>query len=90
MVTCNVYVCVHVVFTAGSNDIRLEGGRTPLAGRVEVLYNDTWGTVCDDEFTSDACRVVCRQLGLRYAPADFFQFQFQLTLHVIPVQLLGL
>jgi len=50
---------------AVSNDVRLEGGESPFIGRVEVLYNNTWGTVCDDLFNNAACHVVCRQLGFR-------------------------
>lgn len=38
-------------------------GRSPLRGRLEVLYNDTWGTVCDDGFTNETCVLVCKQLG---------------------------
>ena len=70
-----VYVCPCAACTAVSSDIRLEGGRSPLVGRVEVFYNSTWGTVCDDRFNNAACKVVCRQLGLRYLP-DLFQFLF--------------
>ena len=43
--------------------VRLRGGSNQLEGRVELCINNAWGTVCDDEFSSQDAEVVCRQIG---------------------------
>lgn len=32
-------------------------------GRIEVLYDKEWGTICDDDFTLANAHVLCRHLG---------------------------
>lgn len=54
-----------LLFSVPSVQIRLvpPSGGSPNTGRVEVFYNNTWGTVCDDGFGSPEAGVVCSMLG---------------------------
>ncbi|XP_064418989.1 lysyl oxidase homolog 4 [Latimeria chalumnae] len=50
--------------------LRLTGvGSRPNEGRVEVLHEGKWGTICDDDFSIHAAGVVCRELGFGGAVA---------------------
>ncbi|XP_065830989.1 scavenger receptor cysteine-rich domain superfamily protein-like [Oscarella lobularis] len=61
---CNHSQDVGVVCTG---DIRLVGGLRPEEGRVEVLRNGKWGTVCDKGWGLPDAHVACRQLGFHGA-----------------------
>ncbi|NWW89917.1 MARCO protein, partial [Rhynochetos jubatus] len=45
-----------------------EGGRR---GRVEIIYQGTWGTICDDSWDIQDATVVCRMLGYSTAISSF-------------------
>ncbi|XP_019864010.1 PREDICTED: scavenger receptor cysteine-rich type 1 protein M130-like, partial [Amphimedon queenslandica] len=43
--------------------VRLADGINDHSGRVEIFYNNEWGTVCDNHWTMNEANVVCRELG---------------------------
>ena len=62
-----------ITATACTNgDIRLMNGTDPsvMEGRVEICYNNAYGSICDDFWDIIDASVVCRQLGLNRSKGD--------------------
>lgn len=45
--------------------VRLADGPVEWEGRVEVLHDGVYGTVCDDNFDNNDSQVICRMLGFK-------------------------
>ena len=60
---------------SGKIPVRLVNGPSNSTGRVEILYNNKWGTVCKYGFGWNAANVVCRQLG--FPKATYFGHYFK-------------
>lgn len=58
-----------IAVSCAKNEIRLVNGHGSYTGRLEILQNGTWGTVCDDNFSDEEARVICRTFGLKYGKA---------------------
>jgi hypothetical protein len=46
-------------------DVRLANGTGPFDGRAEIKVNDTWGTICDNNFNINDADTFCNMLGLK-------------------------
>jgi len=48
-------------------EVKLAGNNSlPNAGRLEIYYNGTWGTMCGRGFDNKDAHVACYMLGFRY------------------------
>ena len=55
--------------------IRLAGSGLVHMGRVEILYNGRWGTICNTFWDVTDGEVACQQLGLENNVVNTFTFE---------------
>ena len=74
------FLCYKALLLNCSNgDLRLMDGNSQFNGRVEICYENQWGTVCgDNSWISDTsgASTVCKQLG--YSPINATPFALSL------------
>ena len=61
--------------------VRLVNGSNSSQGRVEMCYNNTWGTICGDTWTINEAVVVCNGLGY-YGSLYWFMRSIILSTHI--------
>ena len=66
----SLYMYIQTAVLCQNGDLRLVNGTAPTNGRVELCWNETWGTICDQGWSSFDGDVACRQLG--FAPGGMY------------------
>ncbi|EDV19474.1 uncharacterized protein TRIADDRAFT_62104 [Trichoplax adhaerens] len=66
----NDHNCGHnedVGIVCDTSEVRLVGGNSTREGRLEIIHNGRWGTICSNGFTKVDADVACRELGFSQA-----------------------
>lgn len=72
----NIFIRSLLLYCWTGPSLRLSNGPSAWSGRVEILYNNVWGTVCDDSWDMEDADVVCRELGLSTAEAVYHDARY--------------
>jgi len=71
----DIHIKCSVVIAQRQGDLRLAGVFADQgSGRLELFFNNQWGTICINEFTRESADTACVQLGrsraLSFGEAD--------------------
>ena len=82
----NAFVHCFIV-ESNDGDVRLISPTLFGSQRVEVYYNDRWGTVCDTQWSLVEGQVTCRELGrdvdLTTVPTTSVTFKYVIYINYI-------
>ena len=59
----SIYLCTEPQ-TCNNGEIRLKDGAVAQEGRIEVCYNNIWGSVCGDGFDFTDAYVACKTISI--------------------------
>jgi len=62
--------------------VRLAGSGLTYEGRLEVMYDGVWGTVCGDLITNTTATLFCYHLGFGYVSGLFVLTTFSSQINV--------
>lgn len=87
-----IFLCYNLLYLSfaeleGESSLRLVGGRGDWEGRVEILHDGEWGTICDDEFNLEEAQVVCRSLGFRLKYSEPFIYPTNVRIYFNPINI---
>ncbi|XP_072169529.1 uncharacterized protein [Diadema setosum] len=69
-------VCLNITAANVHEVLRLVGGNEPNEGRVELYFDGSWSTICDDDWDLFDANVVCSMLGYLRASRASSQAEF--------------
>ncbi|WAR29778.1 SRCRL-like protein [Mya arenaria] len=62
-----------------TSPVRLANGsvfRNGVQGRLEILHDGVWGTMCDDEFDENEAKVACKMIDLKFVNYEYFEVAY--------------
>lgn len=67
-----LFFLIITVAPCSNGEIQLSGSLPEYQGLIEVCVNNSWATICTDNFDANNAMVVCRQLGYSPSGKAFF------------------